>query len=241
MKQENENKFWSWVIRNFPIRDEENQGRIIADAYSIFEGIPKEERKKDLLPHATMTACLVVASLNFSKHYSGTDLRFACRQLIIEPQSILGRFTMPINYIPRKGELTREKDDIWLDPSMGFDLDEELIGIPPQELDAEVNLSKCVLHFASKIFLRGISVPRPAPSNDISAQYLELADNDYLNHKVRFIALCLAAAFSHQDYLLYRKRAGEILTRINADLNHHNPAVNYYSKALSVPHPTEVV
>ena len=240
MKEELEEKFWSWVLWNFRIREEEKRGEIIAAARYIYEGLPKEEKDKDLLPHATMVTCLVAACLHFSKQYAGKDLRFVCKLLIIEPQSIFKRFSMPVNYVAPTGGISREREDIWIDPKQSLDLDSQLIQIPSRETDAELNLNKHVLDFAAKLFGKGIAAPKPAPNNDISAQYLELTENNQLDPKVRFITLCLTAAFSHNEYPMYWRTAGELLTRINADLHHSNAAINYYAMVLRAPNPAGV-
>ena len=240
MKEENENRFWSWTVWNFRIREEGKRGEIIAVARYIYEGIPREERNNDLLPHATMVTCLVVACLHFLKEYRGADLRFACKSLVIEPYSVFKRFCMPVNYLSPKGEISRENGDVWIDPKQSLDLDSQLIEIPSHETDAEINLNKFLLDFAAKLFGKGIAAPKPAPNNDISAHYHELAENNQLDPKVRFIALCLTAAFSHHEYPMYWRTAGELLTRINADLHHSNAAINYYAMVLRAPNPAGV-
>jgi len=241
MNEECEEKLWSWVQWNFRIRDEERRVEIIAAARYLYGGIPKEDRNTDLLPDATMVACLVTACLHFSKEYLGVDLRFACKNLVIEPISVIMRFNMPINYLSPKGELKRENGDIWIVPAQSLDLDAALVTIPPNETDADLNLNRHVLDFATKMFRRGIPAQKPAPNSYITAHYLGLAENSQLQPKIRFIALCLAVMLSEKDYLSYWRTAGELLTQINIDLDHHNAAINYYAMVLSAPPPTEVV
>jgi hypothetical protein len=233
MNEEQTANLWFWVLKNFKIDCDERQNEIIATAKQLYENIDIEEKKRDLHPQATILACIISAELFYLKSCDVYTVRQAAKFILVDVRQVLQR----IPFLQKYAALPPSEIDTWetitTDSSINLDTMNDLIQIPPIELDAEYGINIHTIHFAGELLGIPQIQKRLVRDDILSSRFIAMAYNPEYSVTVKFVALSQGLLFSNQDITQYGNYAGDLLEVINKNIKQRNSPIPFYAMALN--------
>jgi hypothetical protein len=233
MNDEQIENLWSWVLQNFKIECEERKCEIISTAKQLYTNIDDKEKKRDLHPQATILACIISAELFYLKSCDVYSVRQAAKFIVVDVRQVLTR----ISFLQKYAVLPPSEIDTWetitTDSAINFDKMNDLIEIPPIELDAEYGIDTHTIHFAGELLGIPQIQKRTVPNDIISSRFIAMAYNPDNCLTTRFVALSQGLLFSNQDITKYGNYVGDLLEAINHNIKQRNSPIPFYAMALN--------
>jgi hypothetical protein len=233
MNDEQIENLWSWVMKNFKIECEERKCEIITTAKQLYTNIDDKEKKKDFHPQATILSCLIIAELFYLKSCEVFSVRQAAKFIVVDVRQVLQR----IPFLQKYAALPLSEIDTWetitTDSDINFDKMDDLIEIPPIELDAEYGINIHTIHFAGELLGIPQIQKRLVRDDILSSRFIAMAYNPEYSVTVKFVALSQGLLFSNQDITQYGNYAGDLLEVINKNIKQRNSPIPFYAMALN--------
>jgi hypothetical protein len=233
MNEEQTANLWSWVLQNFKIGCEERNFEIITTAKQLYKNIDNESKKKDLHPQGTILSCLIIAELFYLKSCDVYSVQQTGKFIVVDARQVLQRIT----FLQKYAALPPSEIDTWetitTESDINFDKINDLIEIPPIELDAEYGINIHTIHFAGELLGIPQIQKRPVPNEILSLRFIAMAFNPDNSLITRFVALSQGLLFSNQDITKYGNYAGDLLEAINKNIKQRNSPIPFYAMAFN--------